>query len=154
MNTKTNNAKTNDAINLLIKDHQDVKEMFKKYEKLTDRSKAEKKKLANQICQALTLHTEVEEEVFYPAVRKVIHDDELMDEALAEHAAARELISEIEEMDPEDDLYDAKITVLSEQIDHHVKEEEKEMFPKVRETKLDLIVLGEKMTVFKEVSEI
>jgi hemerythrin superfamily protein len=144
------NTKDNDAINLLIKDHNDVKEMFQKYEKLTDKSKVGKKKLANQICEALTLHTEVEEEIFYPAAREEINDDELMDEALAEHAAAKELIAQIEGMEPDDDLYDAKITVLSEQIIHHVEEEETQMFPKVRKSKLDLALLAEEITKFKE----
>lgn len=145
-----------DAISLLINDHKDVKAMFKKFAGLTDRSTVGKKKIADQICHALTLHAQLEEEIFYPAVRTVIKDDDLMDEALVEHAAAKELIAEIEGMDPGDDLYDAKVHVLSEQIDHHVREEEDEMFPKVRKTILDLVELGDEMNARKaqlEVSE-
>lgn len=142
-----NSAK--DAVNMLVKDHHDVKAMFKQFEDLTDRSKAKKKQLADQICEALTLHTQLEEKIFYPAVRKAIGEEDLMDEALVEHASAKELIAEIEMMDPGDDLYDAKVHVLSEQIEHHVQEEETEMFPKARKSKLDLVELGEEMSALK-----
>jgi hemerythrin superfamily protein len=144
------NTRTKDAVSLLVKDHKDVKAMFNKFDKLADRSTVGKKEIANQICRALTLHTQLEEEIFYPAVRIAIKDDDLMEEALVEHAAAKELIAEIEDMDPGDDLYDAKVHVLSEQIDHHVQEEEDEMFPQVRKTNLDLIALGEEMAARKE----
>ena len=86
--------------------------------------------MVRKICNELTVHAQIEEEIFYPAVRKAIDDGDLMDEALVEHAGAKELISQLEAMDPEDELYDAKVTVLGEQIDHHVKEEEGEMFPR------------------------
>lgn len=139
-----------DAISLLTKDHAEVKTMFEKFEGLSDRSMASKKKVADQICRALTLHTRIEEEIFYPAVRKAIRDEDMMDEAAVEHASAKELIAQIEEMDPADELYDAKVKVLSEQIEHHVGEEEGDMFPKVRKTDLDLVALGEAMAVRKE----
>lgn len=142
-----NSAK--DAVSMLVKDHKDVKAMFKQFEDLTDRSKAKKKQLADQICEALTLHTQIEEKIFYPAVRKAIGEDDLMDEALVEHASAKELIAEIEMMDPGDDLYDAKVHVLSEQIEHHVEEEETDMFPKAKKSKLDLVELGEEMSALK-----
>ncbi|STR23833.1 Alr3199 protein [Janthinobacterium lividum] len=96
------------------------------------------------------MHTQLEEEIFYPAVRRPIHDGDLMDEALVEHASAKELIAQIAAMDPADDLYDAKVKVLSEQIEHHVKEEEGDMFPKVRETAVDLDALGQQMAARKE----
>lgn len=96
------------------------------------------------------MHTQVEEEIFYPAVRRPIHDGDLMDEAVVEHASAKELIAQILAMDPSEDLYDAKVTVLSEQIEHHVKEEEGDMFPKVRKTGVDLDALGEEMAARKE----
>jgi len=136
------NTKSNDAISLLVKDHKDVKAMFELFEGLTDRSKVSKKKIADQICHALIVHTQVEEEIFYPAVRNAIKDEDMMDEALVEHASAKELIAQIRDMNPGDELYDAKVKVLSEQIEHHVREEEDEMFPKVRKTNLDLLVLG------------
>lgn len=140
----------NDAIALLIEDHKKVKDLFEKFDKLSDRSKVNKKKIADQICLELTVHAQVEEEIFYPAVRAPIKDDDLMDEAVVEHASAKELIAQISEMDPGDDLYDAKVKVLSEQIEHHVEEEEGEMFPKVRKTKVDLVALGEEMAARKE----
>ena len=140
----------NDAIALLTDDHKKVKELFEKFEKLSDRSKVNKKKIADQICLELTVHAQVEEEIFYPAVRDPIKDDDLMDEAVVEHASAKELIAQISEMDPGDDLYDAKVKVLSEQIEHHVEEEEGEMFPKVRKSKVDLVALGEEMAARKE----
>src|SRR5687768_14342700 len=139
-----------DAINLLINDHEEVKDLFEQFEALTDRSKVSKKRIADQICLALTLHTQIEEEIFYPAVQEVIDDDDLMDEAVVEHAAAKELIMQLQDMDPDDELYDAKVKVLSEQIEHHVTEEEEEMFPKVRKTDLDLDELGEEMMIRKE----
>lgn len=140
----------NDAIALLTEDHKKVKDLFEKFDKLSDRSKVNKKKIADQICLELTVHTQVEEEIFYPAVREPIKDDDLMDEAVVEHASAKELIAQISEMDPGDDLYDAKVKVLSEQIEHHVEEEESEMFPKVRKAKVDLVALGEQMAARKE----
>lgn len=139
-----------DAIALLIADHKKVKDLFEQYDALGDRSKANKKKVAAQICLELTIHTHLEEEIFYPAVRGPIADEDLMDEALVEHAGAKDLIAQISEMDPGDDLYDAKVKVLSEQIDHHVGEEEDEMFPKVRKTKVDLVALGQRMAERKE----
>ncbi|WP_312438803.1 hemerythrin domain-containing protein [Janthinobacterium sp.] len=138
------------AISLLMKDHKTVKALFEQYEGLSDRSFATKKKLADQICHELTVHTQIEEEIFYPAVRRPIHDGDLMDEAVVEHASAKELIAQILAMDPTEDLYDAKVTVLSEQIEHHVKEEESDMFPKVRKTAVDLDALGDEMAARKE----
>ncbi|RZJ98807.1 MAG: hemerythrin domain-containing protein [Flavobacterium sp.] len=140
----------NDAISLLISDHEEVKALFKEFEGLSDRSKVTKKKLADQICEALTVHAMIEEEIFYPAVREVLDDEDLMDEAVVEHASAKDLIGQIQSMEAGDDLYDAKVKVLSEQIDHHVEEEENEMFKKVRKTKLDLVALGEQMLARKE----
>jgi hemerythrin superfamily protein len=139
-----------DAIELLTADHEKVKGLFEQFEKLSDRSKVNKKKLADQICLELTVHTQIEEEIFYPAMREASKDDDMVDEAVVEHAAAKDLIAQIREMDPGDDLYDAKVKVLSEQIDHHVGEEEDEMFDKARKTKLDLAALGEEMAMRKD----
>ena len=142
-------AQPHDAIAMLTADHAKVKALFEQFEGLSDRSKVSKKKIADQICMELTIHAETEEQVFYPAVREPIKDDDLMDEAVVEHASAKELIAQILEMDPGDDLYDAKVKVLSEQIEHHVKEEEEEMFPKVRKSKVDLVALAAEMEAFK-----
>ena len=149
------NAGSIDAIELLTQDHKTVKELFEKYENLSDRSTASKKKLATQICLELTKHATAEEEIFYPAVREASGDTEdLVDEATVEHASAKDLIAQILEMEPGDDLYDAKVKVLSEQIEHHVEEEEKEMFPKARKAKLDLAALGEAIAARKEEVEL
>jgi hemerythrin superfamily protein len=149
--TKENPMKTatDEAIALLENDHQEVQQMFKEFEELSDRSKVSKKRLADQICQALTIHTELEEKIFYPAVRSAIKDDDLMDEALVEHAGAKDLIAQIMAIDPGDELYDAKVKVLSEQVIHHIQEEEREMFPQVRRSKLDLNALGEELAQMK-----
>jgi hemerythrin superfamily protein len=136
-----------DAIALLEADHREVEGMFDKYEKLS--GKAEKRKLATQICESLKVHTQVEEEIFYPAAREAIEDDELLDEAVVEHSAAKTLIAEIEKMNPDEDLYDAKVKVLGEQIKHHVKEEEEELFEEVRDAEMDIEGLGAKMQARK-----
>jgi hemerythrin superfamily protein len=133
-----------DAISLLTQDHAEVRAMFEQYEELGDRALASKKKLAQKICLELTKHATAEEEIFYPAVRQASGaNEDLVDEATVEHASAKELIAQILSMEPSDDLYDAKLKVLSEQIEHHVKEEEGEMFPKARKAKLDLVALGD-----------
>lgn len=142
-------TKHKDAIELLVADHKKVKDLFEQFDGLSDRSKVNKKKIADQICMELTVHTEIEEKIFYPAIRKPLNDKDLLDEAFVEHASAKELIAQIQDMDPGDDLYDAKVKVLAEQIEHHVEEEEQEMFPRLRKTKLDLLALGEDMEKFK-----
>lgn len=149
-------AKPIDAISLLEKDHAEVKAMFKQYEELGDRAFASKQKLAQKICLELTKHATAEEEIFYPAVRTEGDDtDDLVDEATVEHASAKDLIAQIQAMDPHDDLYDAKVKVLGEYIDHHVKEEETEMFPKAKKAGIDLVELGQRIQERKdEITEI
>ncbi len=132
-----------DAIALLKADHREVKSMFTQYDKTED--DAEKADLARKICSALTVHAQIEEEIFYPAAYEAIEDDDLLDEAEVEHASAKDLIAQIESMSPDDDLYDAKVTVLGEYIDHHVQEEEGEMFPKCRRARMDLAGLAEQL---------
>ena len=144
-------AKSNDAVAMLTAEHREVKAMFEQYEKLGDRANAGKKKLADQICTALTLHAAIEEEIFYPALREASKEAaDLLDEALVEHAGAKDLIAQLQEMDPEDDLYDAKVKVLGEQIDHHVGEEEGEMFKTAKKAGLDMVALGTEMAQRKE----
>lgn len=142
--------KSIDAIALLKADHDNVKAMFERYEALGDRALASKKKLAREICLELTKHTIAEEEIFYSAVREAVGDEDMVDEATVEHACAKELIAQILSMEPSDDLYDAKVKVLSEQIDHHVEEEEDEMFPKAKKAKLDMAALGEAIQARKD----
>jgi hemerythrin superfamily protein len=145
MATNRTAAHEQDAIALLTADHKKVKGLFSQFDKLKDGAAEEKSSLVADICNELKIHTAIEEELFYPAVREAIDDEDLMDEALVEHAGAKDLIAQLENMDTEDDLYDAKVTVLGEQIDHHVKEEEGSMFPKAKKTELDTVALGAKM---------
>jgi hemerythrin-like domain-containing protein len=153
-NTTTRNTPKNmpksaegvDAITLLTEDHENVKSMFEQYEELGDRAHATKKKLATQICTELIKHSTAEEEIFYPAVKAAgKKEEEMVDEATVEHASAKELIAQILDMEPTEELYDAKVKVLSELIEHHVKEEEEEMFPKARKAGLDLEALGQQL---------
>ena len=147
--TKTQSARSEgmNAIELLKHDHREVEEYFEEYEDLED--DAEKAELSAKICQALKVHAQIEEELFYPAAREATGDEDRLDEALVEHAGAKRLIEEIESMEVGDDLYDAKIRVLGEQIKHHVKEEEEELFPEAERSDMDLKAVGEDLEVRK-----
>jgi hemerythrin superfamily protein len=147
--TKTQSARSEgmNAIELLKHDHREVEEYFEEYEDLED--DAEKAELSAKICQALKVHAQIEEEIFYPAAREATRDEDLLDEALVEHAGAKRLIEEIESMEVGDDLYDAKIRVLGEQIKHHVKEEEEELFPEAKRSDMDLKAVGKDLEVRK-----
>jgi hemerythrin-like domain-containing protein len=141
-----------DALTLLTQDHDNVRAMFRKYERLAEQNAraSERSSLAALICAELTIHAQIEEEIFYPAVRRVLKEDDLIDEALVEHSSAKELISQLADMDAKDKLFDAKVKVLGEQIDHHVDEEQNEMFPQVRKSGLDLEDLGAQLFVRKQ----
>jgi hemerythrin superfamily protein len=152
MTTSKKSATGNeDAIELLKADHKKVKKLFKDFEKIKEEGDAsEKQALAEEICTELTLHAEVEEELFYPAAREAIEEEDLLNEAEVEHASAKDLIAQIREADPSDPMFDAKVTVLGEYINHHVEEEEKEIFPQVKKSKqLDLDALGEEIAALK-----
>lgn len=138
-----------DALSMLKADHDKVRKMFKDFEKLDTEEDQEKAQLVKQACMELKIHSQLENEIVYPAIREAIEDDDLMDEALVEHEAAEELISQLEQMQPGDEMYDAKFTVLGEYVNHHIAEEQKEMFPKARKAKIDLAELGEQMTARK-----
>ena len=129
-----------DAVDLLDADHKAVKKMFIEYGALCEDAApaAAKQALAQRICQALAVHSQLEEELFYPAVRKAIVDDALMDEALQEHAAANEVIARIESMKPTNSAYDATVQQLGKLIDQHVMEEREQIFLKARNAALDL----------------
>ena len=145
-------AKT-DAIELLTADHRRVEKLFKEYEKLVEDEEAsynDKEALAATICAELTIHAQIEEEIFYPAARDILDEEDLVDEAVVEHASAKDLIAQLADMSPDDDLYDAKVKVLSELIEHHVEEEEDEMFPKLKKAKLDTATLGPQMVERKQ----
>lgn len=142
--------KPQDAIALLKADHRQVEEWFEEFEGA--RSAKVKQQLATNICQALTVHTEIEEEIFYPAFLAATKDKDLHHEAIVEHDGAKKLIEQIQASDPSDDFFDAKVTVLSEMIKHHVREEEKPegMFAEARKSKMDLAALGEELSKRKE----
>lgn len=144
-----------DACDLLDADHKAVKKMFKEYEELTAsraRSATQKKlELARRICMELTVHAQLEEEVFYPALRNAIKETSLLDEAQVEHQALRDLMDQLQVITSPDEMFDAKVKVLGEFTDHHVKEERTQMFPKARAArKLDLVALREEMEERKE----
>jgi hemerythrin superfamily protein len=132
-----------DALALLRADHQAVQQLFQQFEKT--RSEDRKAALAEQICNELTVHAQIEEEIFYPAVREAIREEDLIDEATVEHQSAKDLIAQIESGGPQGELFDAKVKVLGEYVNHHVREEQNEMFPQVRKTKLDLKELGQRL---------
>lgn len=145
-------AKKNDAVDLLDADHIAAKKLFQQFNKLAEAEgpAEERKALANQICRELTVHAQIEEEIFYPAARAALDEDPLMDEATVEHASAKELIAQIEGMQADEPLFNAKVIVLGEYIDHHVGEEREQMFEKARKSKMDLVALKEQLATRKE----
>jgi len=148
--TKTNSAaRGQDATTLLRADHKLVSDLFAEYEKA--RSPSKKQQLVGQICTELTVHAKVEEEIFYPAVKQALKDKELVPEATVEHATLKALIAQVEGVEPEGEMFEAKMQVLSEYVKHHVKEEQDEMFPKAKATSLDMKDLGAEIAARKEV---
>lgn len=137
-----------DAIALLKADHEAVSQMFAEYEK--SRSASNKKALVAEICTALSVHAQIEEEIFYPAVKAALKDKLLVPEATVEHAGVKDLIAQIESVEPDGEMYDAKVKVLSEYVKHHVKEEQNEMFPKIKSSSLDVVELGARMAARKD----
>jgi len=143
------NSEITNAIELLKRDHDDVDTLFSQYEdsKATNDDDA-KEMLVTQICDALTVHAQVEEEIFYPAARRALDGDEgkdLLDEAAVEHQTLKDLIARLEAAPTDDPLYDAGVKVLSEYVKHHVKEEENELFPKVKSSQMDLEAIGRQL---------
>ena len=136
-----------DAIALLRADHETVNGLFTDYEKTNSSNK--KKALVAEICSELSVHTQIEEEIFYPAFKAALKDKLLVPEATVEHASVKDLIAQIEGVEPDGEVYDAKVKVLSEYVKHHVKEEQNEMFPKAKGTSLDLAELGARMAARK-----
>lgn len=142
------------AIELLKGDHDEVDRLFAHYEDMKDGADAsDKERLVAEICGALTLHAQIEEQIFYPAVRRALDDadgKDLLDEAAVEHQSLKDIIARLEAASTHDPLYDAGVKVLSEYVKHHVKEEENELFPKVRSSGLDLDALGRRLAERKQ----
>jgi hemerythrin-like domain-containing protein len=142
-----------DAIALLIEDHRDALDIFSQFEKLKSQREQDqdaKQLLVERACTAISIHSQIEEELFYPALRETFDDAELIDEAEVEHAACTQLITDLEAMHPEDEFYDAKFLVLGEYLRHHVAEEQEKIFPKAKKTRLNLSLLGEEMRQRRE----
>lgn len=135
--------RSKDALAFLKQDHRTVEALFKQFEEATDgRTRSS---LMRRIAQALTVHAQIEEEILYPAARQELEDHDLLNEAQVEHDSAKKLIAEIEQMRPSEQLYKAKVTVLKEYVKHHVKEEERELFPLLKKCDLDLEAMGEEL---------
>lgn len=139
-----------DAIDLLMNDHRQVESLFKQFEGAED-DKREKRRIAREICAELGMHAKIEEQILYPeAARKIEEAKDKIDEGIVEHAGIKRLIKEIPRMSAGDDLFDAKVKVLKEYVQHHVKEEESETFPLLRRSELDLSDIGDKLAQRKE----
>ena len=149
----TTNERGMNALELLKHDHDEVDEMFKQFEEIKDNGDdAEKERLVAQICDALTIHSQIEETIFYPAARRALQEkgQDLLDEAAVEHQTLKDIIGRLEMAPTSDPLYDAGVKVLSEYVKHHVKEEENELFPKVRQVNLDLRAIGQQLAQRKQ----
>lgn len=145
-------TKEPDAIKLLTNDHREVEKLFKEFQKAKKKDgSGNKAEIAEQICKMLTIHSEIEEEIFYPQAREAMADGEdIMDEAEVEHASMKNIIEQLEDADPDDEMFDAKVKVLCEYVNHHVKEEESKMFPKVKKSDIDLAEIGAKLMERKQ----
>lgn len=141
-----------DAIDLLDADHLSVHALFQSYKELvsTRASALQRRALAEEICMELTIHAKLEEELFYPAVRDALNDDDVLDEAEDEHGSQREFVAQILATQPEDELYDAKVAVLAEYVERHVRKEREEVFNRVLASRIDLQSLGRSISVRKE----
>ncbi len=141
-----------DAIALLTQDHNKVKKLFEEFEKIKADEDTEDKKLdlAMEICTELAIHAKLEEEIFYPAAIKAIGQLDIMDEAAVEHAATKDQIEQLVLMAPEEEYYDAKVTVLKEMVEHHIKEEEGKMFPMLKKASIDMAALGQRLSQRKQ----
>lgn len=142
------NPERQEATALLRADHQRVSALFGDYEKARSRDK--KKEIVARLCVELSAHAQVEEEIFYPAVKQALKDKDLVPEATVEHGSLKALIAQVEGVEPDGEMFDAKIKVLSEYVAHHVKEEQDEMFPKAKASKLDMLELGSEIAARKE----
>jgi hemerythrin-like domain-containing protein len=149
---KQNAGSARDALDLLKADHLKVRNLFREFESLRgiDDEDERKSELVDEICYELTLHSMLEEEIFYPVLRSAIDDDDMLDEADVEHAGARELISQLEVMYPGDDHFDATVVVLGEEVGHHIDKEEGEMFDAARKAGIDLASLADQLTARRE----
>ena len=147
-------ADTQDILTLLCADHQRLIALFIEFRRVKDHCTLEEKEtLVQEICSELLLHAELEEEIFYPAVREILQDDMLMDEAESEHESAKDVIEELQAMQPSHPSYNAKVVVMGENVERHMREEETVVFPKVKKSQLNLKALGEEMLHLRTVKQ-
>lgn len=144
--SKNASAARKEVLDMLIEDHKSAKKLFREFEKLSDEDSEERESLVSLACAELKLHTQLEEECFYPALRGKLKEEDLLEEAEVEHASAKQLIEQLEGMDADDPKFTATFTVLGEYVKHHIKEEEKEMFEQVQRARVDWPALLEQMT--------
>jgi len=143
-------AKAAGALEMLKEDHAKVQKAFKEFEKMDREDTETMKQLVQTVCEDLKVHTTLEEEIFYPAVREAIEDEDIMNEAAVEHETAKMLIDQLENMGPDDPNFHATFTVLGEYVKHHIKEEESEMFPQAKKADLDFEDLAQRMAERKQ----
>lgn len=141
-------TRARDAIALLKADHRKVEGLFARYEEAKE-NESRKLQIFQQIAMELKVHMKLEEEIFYPQSRDFVEEEDTVNEAVVEHQAAKDLISQLEGMQPSDEMYDAKVKVLQEQIEHHVEEEEEEYFPEVKKNDMDTKAVGEQIIARK-----
>jgi Fe-S cluster assembly iron-binding protein IscA len=145
--------RADDAISLLTADHVKVQELFSQFDKVKNATEGEaleeKQRIVTSTCVELRMHMTIEEEIFYPAVRAMTDDEDMVNEAEVEHEGVKVLIDELSTMPVEDEMFNAKYTVLSEYVNHHVKDEQSEMFRRAREADIDLVELGQQITLRK-----
>jgi hypothetical protein len=146
---KETEAASPNAFELLEQDHREVEEWFDEYDELKEDDNR-KGELAEKICLALKVHAQIEEEIFYPQAREATNDNDLIDEAVVEHATVKNLIGEIEAMEVGEKLYDAKMRVLGEMVKHHIREEEEELFPELEAAQMDLGAVGKEIAERKQ----
>ena len=144
--TSTRKQRNPEPIAMLEADHRKVQQMFKQFEKLGEGDEQEKGRIVKQACGELKVHAQLEEELFYPPLHEEEETKDLIDEAQVEHQSAKDLIAKLEEMDPDDELFDATFTVLAEYVRHHVQEEEGEIFPAAKRAQLDWESMATQMT--------
>jgi hemerythrin-like domain-containing protein len=148
---RTATAARTEVLNMLKQDHKKVKKAFQDFERLDKRKQGDEcQALAMQTCADLTVHTTLEEEIFYPAIRAAMREQGLIDEAEVEHASAKTLIADLQQLPPEDRAYAATFKVLGEYVQHHIKEEESEIFPQLTRAKLDWDDLRQQMMARRE----
>lgn len=146
---KSSKSKFPSAITMLMEDHQKVRKLFKQFEKLNG-DETEKRSIVEKACQDLTVHAQLEEELFYPALRDALEESELIDEAEVEHQVAKQLIQQIQQTGPDDPQYSAKFIVLSEYVNHHIEEEESEIFKEAKKSDIDFEQLAQDMEQRKQ----